>query len=230
MTQVRDDDASANDQADIQRIVQLLVAESGFDALDQVVIDAVIAAQDKRSDQSEQFLGFAVERAIPVTLAVEAEESVDAKMIERKMRSFILLRSASGLLELFEGGASGSVAHDFALSLNRRIIDRQVYFVTDGASMTVNRPHQRPHVLIVSDDQGLAEFLSEGLTIAGFWTSVIASALQTLEVFRLRTFDLIIVDAALDGARRRTTTRSPARRKRIGGFDRSSGHHLRRVG
>ncbi|MCC6703598.1 MAG: response regulator transcription factor [Thermomicrobiales bacterium] len=65
--------------------------------------------------------------------------------------------------------------------------------------MTVNRPHQRPHVLIVSDDQGLADFLGEGLTLAGFWTSVIASALQTLEVFRLRTFDLIVIDAALDG-------------------------------
>lgn len=65
--------------------------------------------------------------------------------------------------------------------------------------MTVNRPHQRPHVLIVSDDTGLSEFLSEGLMVAGFWTSIIASALQTLEVFRLRTFDLIIVDAALDG-------------------------------
>lgn len=65
--------------------------------------------------------------------------------------------------------------------------------------MTVNRPHQRPHVLIVSDDQELSSFLAEGLLIAGFWTSVIASALQTLEVFRLRTFDLIVVDAALEG-------------------------------
>lgn len=57
----------------------------------------------------------------------------------------------------------------------------------------------RPHVLIVSDDPGLSTFLSEGLVLAGFWTSVIASALQTIEVFRLRTFDLVIVDAALDG-------------------------------
>jgi len=65
--------------------------------------------------------------------------------------------------------------------------------------MTVNRPHQRPHILIVSDDQGLAQFLSEGLVIAGFWTSVIASAIQTIEVFRLRTFDIVIVDAALEG-------------------------------
>jgi len=65
--------------------------------------------------------------------------------------------------------------------------------------MTVNRPHQRPHVLIVSDDTDLSGFLSEGLMLAGFWTSIIASTLQTLEVFRLRTFDLVIVDAALDG-------------------------------
>ncbi|CAN5661254.1 hypothetical protein BH09CHL1_BH09CHL1_33890 [soil metagenome] len=57
----------------------------------------------------------------------------------------------------------------------------------------------RPHVLIVSDDIDLAGFLSEGLVLAGFWTSTIASALQTIEVFRLRTFDIVIVDAALQG-------------------------------
>lgn len=73
----------------------------------------------------------------------------------------------------------------------------------------------RPHLLIVSDDTGLATFLTEGLVVAGFWTSTIASALQALEVFRLRTFDLIIVDAALQGlgaleflARLRSTHRS----------------------
>ena len=58
---------------------------------------------------------------------------------------------------------------------------------------------QRPHVLIVSDDEGLSAFLAEGLIYAGFWTSVIASAMQALEVFRLRTFDAMIVDAALGG-------------------------------
>lgn len=57
----------------------------------------------------------------------------------------------------------------------------------------------RPHILIVSDDLGLSQFLRDGLTIAGFWTSVVASALQTLEIFRLRTFDLMIVDALLEG-------------------------------
>jgi len=59
--------------------------------------------------------------------------------------------------------------------------------------------HVRPHVLIVSDDQGLSGFLQEGLLIAGFWTSVVASSLQTLELFRLRTFDAMIVDVALEG-------------------------------
>ena len=58
---------------------------------------------------------------------------------------------------------------------------------------------QRPHVLIVSDDPELAAFLGEGLVYAGFWTSAIASAVQALEVFRLRSFDVMLLDAALGG-------------------------------
>ncbi len=59
------------------------------------------------------------------------------------------------------------------------------------------RHHERPHVLIISDDPSLVSFLAEGLPLGGFWTSVIASGLQALEVFRLRQFDLIAVDASL---------------------------------
>ncbi|HVL56559.1 MAG TPA: response regulator [Burkholderiaceae bacterium] len=58
---------------------------------------------------------------------------------------------------------------------------------------------QRPHVLIVSDDPELTAFLAEGLVYAGFWTSTIASAVQALEVFRLRSFDVTVLDAALGG-------------------------------
>jgi len=58
---------------------------------------------------------------------------------------------------------------------------------------------QRPHVLIVTEDPDLSDFLGEGLVYAGFWTSVIASALQTLEVFRLRSFDAIVLDSELGG-------------------------------
>lgn len=57
----------------------------------------------------------------------------------------------------------------------------------------------RPHVLIVSDDLGLQEFLAEGLVLGGFWTSTVASGLQVLEIFRIRTFDLVLFDAALGG-------------------------------
>src|SRR5215207_5568639 len=55
----------------------------------------------------------------------------------------------------------------------------------------------RPHVLIVTEDADLAAFLGEGLVYGGFWTSTVASGIQTLEVFRLRTFDLVLLDAAL---------------------------------
>lgn len=58
---------------------------------------------------------------------------------------------------------------------------------------------QRPHVLIVSSDDDLADFLGEGLVYAGFWTSTIASAMQVLEVFRLRSFDVMLIDATLGG-------------------------------
>jgi len=54
-------------------------------------------------------------------------------------------------------------------------------------------------VLIVSDDADLVEFLAEGLPLGGFWTSVIANGLQALEVFRLRQFDLVVVDADMRG-------------------------------
>jgi len=57
----------------------------------------------------------------------------------------------------------------------------------------------RPHVLVVSDDPDLSAFLAEGLTYGGFWASVVASAIQVLEVFRLRGFDLVLVDGGLAG-------------------------------
>lgn len=63
--------------------------------------------------------------------------------------------------------------------------------------MSASSALHRPHVLIVSDDTDLSGFLAEGLVYGGFWTSTIASGIQTLEVFRLRTFDLAMVDAGL---------------------------------
>jgi DNA-binding response OmpR family regulator len=56
---------------------------------------------------------------------------------------------------------------------------------------------QYPEVLVVSGDLSLSQFLSEGLTESGFWISIVRSGLQALEVFRLRGFDALIIDAAV---------------------------------
>jgi two-component system, OmpR family, response regulator len=69
--------------------------------------------------------------------------------------------------------------------------------VTERPRLQERKHIERPHVLIVSDDRSLSSFLSEGLPLGGFWTSVIASGLQALEVFRLRQFDLIVIDWSL---------------------------------
>lgn len=69
--------------------------------------------------------------------------------------------------------------------------------VTDRPRLRERRHHERPHVLIVSDDESLSTFLNEGLPLGGFWTTVIASGLQALEVFRLRQFDLVVIDWSL---------------------------------
>ena len=66
--------------------------------------------------------------------------------------------------------------------------------MTDKPLLTARKHSERPHVLIVTDDPSLATFLNEGLPLGGFWTTVIASGLQALEVFRLRQFDIIAID------------------------------------
>lgn len=69
--------------------------------------------------------------------------------------------------------------------------------MTDKPLLNARKHNERPHVLIISDDVSLATFLNEGLPMGGFWTTVIASGLQALEVFRLRQFDIIALDHGL---------------------------------
>lgn len=66
--------------------------------------------------------------------------------------------------------------------------------MTDRPLLKARKHSERPHVLIIADDPSLSGFLNEGLPLGGFWTTVIASGLQALEVFRLRQFDLIVLD------------------------------------
>lgn len=69
--------------------------------------------------------------------------------------------------------------------------------MTDRPRLQARKHSERPHVLIISDDPSLTGFLNEGLPLGGFWTTVIASGLQALEVFRLRQFDIVVLDWGL---------------------------------
>jgi CheY-like chemotaxis protein len=70
---------------------------------------------------------------------------------------------------------------------------------TPRPRLEARQNNERPHVLAVTDDPDLADFLSQGLPLGGFWTSIIANGLQALEVFRLRQFDLVLIDAEMQG-------------------------------
>lgn len=54
-----------------------------------------------------------------------------------------------------------------------------------------------PEILLVTGDPDLAAFMTEGLVLENIWTSIIGSGFQTLEVFRIRSFDLAFIDADL---------------------------------
>lgn len=69
--------------------------------------------------------------------------------------------------------------------------------MTERPRLQARKHSERPHVLIVSDDPSLVGFLNNGLPLGGFWTTVIASGLQALEVFRLRQFDIVVLDGEL---------------------------------
>jgi two-component system copper resistance phosphate regulon response regulator CusR len=71
----------------------------------------------------------------------------------------------------------------------------------DRPRLAARQRYERPHILVVTDDPELAAFLTEGLPLGGFWMSLIASGIQALEVFRLRQFDLVLIDLDLGSFR-----------------------------
>ncbi len=77
------------------------------------------------------------------------------------------------------------------------MVDSDMDDMTERPRLHARQTNERPHVLVVTDDRSLSEFLAEGLPLGGFWVSVIASGIQALEVFRLRSFDIVVIDAGL---------------------------------
>ena len=62
-------------------------------------------------------------------------------------------------------------------------------------------PHPRKRLLVVDDDPGIVEFLTESLEERGFDVTGLASPLQALERLRAEPFDLVISDIEMPGLR-----------------------------
>ena len=77
---MRNGDGAADDQRHVQGVDHFFALPAFFAAADQVIGDAVIAAQYRGGDQPEQFLCFGAERAGFVGLVVESEEALDAEV------------------------------------------------------------------------------------------------------------------------------------------------------
>lgn len=75
-----DRDRSANDESDVERVEKLLTIDADPDALFDVISDAIVTAQHRRRHQTHQFFRLLVERAVFVSLRVEREETLDAKV------------------------------------------------------------------------------------------------------------------------------------------------------
>jgi len=78
--EVGDDDGAADDQPHVEGLEELVVGDALFLAADDVVGDAVVAAQHHRRDQAEQLLGLHVECAGLVAAGVEREEALDLEV------------------------------------------------------------------------------------------------------------------------------------------------------
>jgi hypothetical protein len=75
-----DGNGAAHDQGDVEGVDDLGAGPASLGALNDVVGNAVVAAEDGGGDEAEEFLGFSVEGTGFVSLVVQGEESLDAEV------------------------------------------------------------------------------------------------------------------------------------------------------
>jgi len=78
---VRDDDTSAYDQSDRERFFLLGSRHAQTIRLNDVVVDAVVAAQTGRSNKAHQLLVFCRQYAFEIGVVVEVVEAFDQEII-----------------------------------------------------------------------------------------------------------------------------------------------------
>jgi hypothetical protein len=104
---VGDGDGTAYDQGNVQGVDYLSAAPANFTTANQVIGNAIIAAEDGGGDQAEELLGSGVERTGFVGLVIQSEEALDAEVAA--IEDFVV-EFGAGFLEIVERvrhGASG---------------------------------------------------------------------------------------------------------------------------
>jgi hypothetical protein len=75
--EVRDNDAASNDQSNVDCFLLLLATGTESVGLDDVVVDAVVAAQDGRSRKSHELFEFCRNQAFKVGVVVDVVEALN---------------------------------------------------------------------------------------------------------------------------------------------------------
>ena len=78
---MRDDDGASDDEADVEDVEELGAGGAELLAPDDVIRDAVVAAEHHRGGETRDLLGLRVQGAVLVGLRVEVEETIDPEML-----------------------------------------------------------------------------------------------------------------------------------------------------
>ena len=104
-SQVRDDDAAADNETDAHGLEHFVARHAFLGAAHYMVGDAIVAAKHHRRDEPEQFLRLHIERTVFVRAAVEIEEAIDDEIV---LAQDPRVHALAKLAELRQG--AGSVA------------------------------------------------------------------------------------------------------------------------
>jgi hypothetical protein len=96
---MRDGNGAADDQSDVESVDDLFAVPAFFAAADDVIGDAVVAAENGGGDETEEFFRFRAEGAWLIGLVIESEETFHAEMAA--IEDFFVQVGAS-FLKVFE--------------------------------------------------------------------------------------------------------------------------------
>src|SRR4029077_2426157 len=119
---VRDGDGASDDQGDVEGIDDLVAFPADVAAADEMVGDAVVAAENGRGREAEKFLGAGVERAGFVGLVVQGEEAFDAEVAA--VEDFLVELGAKFLKVVYFVGHESSARTALALYRRRRAVKK----------------------------------------------------------------------------------------------------------